>query len=493
MIFLINRPSKSIFLIITPLVLSAFIHFWNPKGFPPLYFDEGIYMRRAMNMLETHSPQEDPYFYDHPYFGQTFLAGIFWMTGYPSSLHPSVSIKSIETLYSFPRILMGVLAIIDTLLVYKISERRYSRNVAFIASTLFAVMPITMLLMRVLLDGIQLPFFLSSIFFADHINIKDLKNGKRRFVTTLFSGILLGLAIFTKIPVFTMVPLVGFLVFTNNKNSFKSVGIWLIPVILIPMIWPVYAISSGHFNDWLKGVYYQTHREAQTFFASLALFFKADPVLFVIGTAGMVFAAIRRDYFVLLWAIPFLTALYFVGWVLIYHFILILPVFCIAGARLLLEIPNRIRFKRIAKISLYATVAGILIFGIITTFLLITANINSVNFEEALFLTQYLNDNKNNNLTIVSDAFYLWIPQHVFHLPATYKTFFDSTLSRIQHSILIVDPGFIQVMHEHNKQGNLLCTIYDTNNTKRIAMFGESQFNRNISIYLYEPKTSNSH
>jgi 4-amino-4-deoxy-L-arabinose transferase-like glycosyltransferase len=497
MIFLRNRPSKSIILIIIPLVLSAFIHLWNPKGFPPLYFDEGIYMRRAMNLLETHSPQEDPYFYDHPYFGQIFLAGIFWMTGYPSSLHPSVSIKSIETLYSFPRILMGVLAIIDTLLVYKISERRYSRNVAFIASTLFAVMPITSLLMRVLLDGIQLPFFLSSIFFADRVNIKDLKNGKRRFVTTLFSGILLGLAVFTKIPVFTMIPLVGFLVFTNNKNSFKLLGVWLIPIILIPTIWPVYAISSGHFNDWLKGVYYQTHREAQTFFASLAAFFKADPVLFVIGTAGLIFAAVRRDYFLLLWAIPYLIALYFVGWVLIYHFILLLPVFCIAGARLLLEILNRIRSKRIAKISLFATVAGILIFGITTTFLLITSNVNSVNFEGALFLTQYLNNNnfsfKNNNLTVISDASYLWISQHVFHLPAIYKTFFDSTLSRTHHSLLIVDPGFIQVMQEHNKQGNLLHTIYDTNNTKKLTMFGESQYNQNISIYLYEPKASNSH
>ncbi|MDP9287440.1 MAG: glycosyltransferase family 39 protein [Thermoproteota archaeon] len=124
-------------------------------------------MRRAINMLETHSPQEDPYFYDHPYFGQIFLASIFWMTGYPSSLHPSVnSIQSIEKLYLFPRILMGVLAIIDTFLVYKISERRYGRNVAFIASTLFAVMPITSLLMRVLLDGIQLPLFLSSVFFC---------------------------------------------------------------------------------------------------------------------------------------------------------------------------------------------------------------------------------------------------------------------------------------------------------------------------------------
>jgi len=454
-------------------------------------------MRRAINMLETHSPQEDPYFYDHPYFGQIFLAGIFWMTGYPSSLHPSVnSIQSIEKLYLFPRILMGVLAIIDTLLVYKITERRYSRNVAFIASILFAVMPITSLLMRVLLDGIQLPFFLSSVFFADRVNINDLNNN-RRFVITLLSGVLLGLAIFTKIPVSIMVLLVGFLVFTNNRNNFKVLGIWLIPVILIPMIWPVYAISIGHLNDWLKGVYYQTHRGARTFFASLNLFFKADPVLFIVGIAGLVFAALRRDYFLLLWAIPFLIALYFVGWVLIYHFIPLLPVLCIAGAKLLLEIPNKIRFKSIARISLSVIVAGLLIFGISTTFLLITSNANSFYIEGALFLTQYLEANnvslKKNNFTVVSDAFYLWIPQHVFHIPGTYKTFFDSTLSRTQQSLLIVDAGFMEVMHEHNKQGNLLHAIYDTNNTKKIVGFGENQYDQNISIYLYKPKATNSH
>jgi Dolichyl-phosphate-mannose-protein mannosyltransferase len=449
-------------------------------------------MRRAMNMLETHSPQEDPYFYDHPYFGQILLSGIFWMTGYPSSLHPSAnSIQSIKTLYLFPRILMGVLAIIDTLLVYKISERRCGRSVAFLASTLFAVMPVTSLLMRVLLDGIQLPLFLSSIFFADRVDINDFNN--RRFVNTLISGILLGLAIFTKIPIFTMVLPVGLLVFTNNKNSFKVVGMWLIPIILIPMIWPVYANSIGHFNDWLKGIHYQTHRGAQTFLVSLTVFFKADPVLFIVGISGLAFATIRRDYFLLLWAIPFLMTLYFIGWVLPYHFIPLFPAFCIAGARLFLEILNRIRFNSIAKISLFAIIAGILIFGVTKTFLLITPNVNSFYFEGALFLIQYLEDNnvslKKNNLTIISDAFYLWIPQHVFHLPGIYKTFFDNTLSRTQSSLLIVDPGFIKVMHEHNGQGNLLHTIYDNNNTKKIAMFGESQYNQNMSVYLYEPST----
>lgn len=497
MVFLRNRPSRSILLIIIPLVLSTCIHLWNPIGFPSLYYDEGIYMRRAMNMLETHSPQEDPYFYDHPYFGQIFLSGIFWMTGYPSSLHPSAnSIQSIKTLYLFPRILMGVLAIIDTLLVYKISERRYGKNAAFIASTLFAVMPVTSLLMRVLLEGIQLPLFLSSVFFADRVDINNLNNS-RRYVNTLVSGILLGLAIFTKIPIFTMVLPVGLLVFTNNKNSFKVVGMWLIPIILIPMIWPVYANSIGHFNDWLKGIHYQTHRGAQTFLVSLTVFFKADPVLFIVGISGLVFAIIRRDYFLLLWAIPFLITLYFIGWVLPYHFIPLFPVFCIAGARLFLETLNRIRFNSIAKISLFAIIAGLLIFGITKTFLLITPNVNSFYFEGALFLIKYLENNnvslKKNNLTIISDAFYLWIPQHVFHLPGTYKTFFDSTLSRTRSSLLIVDPGFIKVMQEHNGQGNLLHTIYDSNNTKKIAMFGESQYSQNMSVYLYEPKASNSH
>jgi hypothetical protein len=298
-----------------------------------------------------------------------------------------------------------------------------------------------------------------------------------------------------------MVLLVGFLVFTNNKNSFKVLGIWLIPVILIPMIWPVYATSISHLSDWLKGVYYQTHRDAQTFFASLNLFFKADPVLFIVGVAGLVFAALRRDYFLLLWAIPFLMALYFVGWVLIYHFIPLLPVLCIAGARLLLEIPNRIRFKSIARISLSAIVAGLLIFGMTTTFLLITSNANSFYFEGALFLTQYLEANsvslKKNNLTVISDAFYLWIPQHVsqhvFHLPGTYKTFFDSTLSRTQQSLLIVDAGFMEVVRDPYKPGNLLHAINDTNNTKKIAAFGENQYNQNISIYLHKPKAINSH
>jgi len=271
---LIRKPTKYVFFFITPLVLCAFVHFWNPIGSPSLYFDEGIYIRRAINLLETHNPQEDPYFYDHPYFGQIFLASIFWVTQFPNSLHPvSNSAQSVESLYLLPRTIMGILAIIDTALVYKISERHYNRKVAFIASTLFAIMPITTLLMRVLLENIQLPFLLASILFADRGYLSSSQGNSRVLEVTLASGVLLGLAIFTKIPVFIMIFPIGYLILTNTKYNFKLASVWLIPVILIPLNWPIYAISIDHFNDWLKGVYYQTHRDSQTFFRFTYLLF----------------------------------------------------------------------------------------------------------------------------------------------------------------------------------------------------------------------------
>ena len=84
-----NLPVCSTLFLFIPLVLSAFTHFWNPIGFPSLYFDEGIYMRRAMHILSGQGPQEDLTFYDHPYFGQLFLAAILGSIGYPHSMNPS--------------------------------------------------------------------------------------------------------------------------------------------------------------------------------------------------------------------------------------------------------------------------------------------------------------------------------------------------------------------------------------------------------------------
>jgi Dolichyl-phosphate-mannose-protein mannosyltransferase len=192
-------------------------------------------MQRAISILNGFGLHEsddiNPHEYDHPFFGQFFLAGLLAIIGYPdlySINNPSSTIEidnSIKILYFVPRILMGLLAVVDTYLVYKIAEYRYNnKTIAFIAAVLFAVMPITWILRKIFLESILLPFLLLSILFALYSSNKDsiihfkskaanrnvfinkIKNQGTIFLV-LLSGIFLGLAIFTKVPAFTMTPL----------------------------------------------------------------------------------------------------------------------------------------------------------------------------------------------------------------------------------------------------------------------------------------------
>ena len=157
---------KKRYIILIPLVLASFTHFINPVGFPDVFFDEGIYMRRAMNMIDTGNPQES-YLYDHPYFGQIILAGVLQITNYPHN-GSSTDPESLQNLYLIPRLFMGMVAVLSTFLVYQIAKEKFSSNVALLSSTLFAVMPFTWIFNRILLDSILLPFLLTSILLAIH-------------------------------------------------------------------------------------------------------------------------------------------------------------------------------------------------------------------------------------------------------------------------------------------------------------------------------------
>src|ERR687884_1849173 len=263
--------NSNLFFLIIPLILSTYTHLWNPLGFPadPSY-DENIYLRRTMNILNNLGPQESE-LYDHPYLLQIFLGGILLFIGYPNSLHPIVGdVVSVHLLYLVPKLVIGILSIVDTFLIYKIAECYYDKNynsnnedtshvrVAFIASILFAVMPITSMIRTVWLESVQLPFLLSSILFAIYakkesvreVSCRNNTNNRNILILTLLSGIFLGLSIFTKIPAFTFIMLVGYLLFGSlsniSKRNFKTVIFWLITVFAIPSIWPVYALYSGH-------------------------------------------------------------------------------------------------------------------------------------------------------------------------------------------------------------------------------------------------------
>ena len=458
-------------------------------------------MRRAMHVLSGQGPQEDLTFYDHPYFGQLFLAAILGSIGYPHSMISSYADSnlqhSIEALYLVPKILMGILAVADTFLIYKISEYRYNRQIALISSVLFAVMPSTWLIRWILLDSIQLTLLLSSLFFAvyrrDSTNNNNAKKNIRKISPVLLSGLFLGLAIFTKIPAFTMIPAAGLLVYTKNykMDSKTLLGLWLIPVILIPLVWPAYSISVGGFNFWIDGVLWQVHRESQPLLDSLSSFFKNDPILLTLGIAGLSFAVIKKDFLLLSWSIPFMIFLYLIGFVSSYHLIPLLPVFCVAGAILIEDISKKIRIKKkVQKMFLpFIIVSAIGIIGLINTTTLITTNVNSSYFKAAAFVDQYLqNINHNSNkTTVIADPFFLWIPQYIFQLDQDYKMYFDNTPVKTQKVLLIVDHGLLNSMLRKDDAAKQLRNIYNSPNAKMLARFGESENRDNqISIYQYD-------
>jgi hypothetical protein len=453
--------------LVIPLTLSAFIHLWNPSGFPGLDQDEGHYMRRAMEVLQGLGPQESKatffYPFDHPYFGQIFLASLLSLVDYPNSINPTINSHSIEMLYLVPRVLMGILAVVDTFLVYKIADTRYNRKVAFVSATLFAVMPLTWFLRRIILDSIALPFILLSILFAVYYAKSESRNSSingsnKNILLILLSGIFLGLAIFTKMPVFTMIPLISYIILQKNQTNssgndsttktsnshLKALGIWFVPVILIPMIWPGYAMSIGNLNEWLDGVVWQATRADRPFdFEMKTVFLRMDPVLVAIGVAGLIYAVIRKDFFILLWAFPYLIFIYFVNWVYFFHTIPIIAAFCIGGATLLMHIFKKIHNERLSKSVQFVVFGAIILFGLVNSTLLVTQNINNSDYKLIAYVTKNLPykqnavDNSSEKVTLIAPngAFILyWISGQVFNKNFDFK-WFESMRDYVQPPI----------------------------------------------------------
>jgi len=482
-----------IYLIVIPLALSAFTHLWNPIGFPTFFIDEsGYYLPRAMNFLETGNPRDDFPRWDHPYFGWMFLAGAMAIFGYPDSLNPSSDIHSVQMLHLYPRVLMGLLAVADTFLIYKISQARYNTSVALIASLLFAVMPLTWVNRRILLDSIQLPFLLSSILFALYVkygNSDITEHMKRTLLFALLSGIFMGVALFTKLPAaITMTPLVGFLIYSSTAKNFwiqdKAMLIWLCALILIALIWPAHAFFMGQFDEWKSGLLYHVDREDQPLSFSLQNLFKIDPVLMTLGIAGVVYAALKKDFLILLWSIPFLAFLQLIGYVSFYHLIPLFPVFCIAASRLAVDLFNKIRPSTIRRMAGFIFVISVGSFGLISTTLLITQNLTSSFFELSSFIAQAVpdknadNDTTTSNMTVIGHISYFWIPKYVLDKDNhSYQSYYSWQDIKNEDVLLLVDNRFKQLVSDNNNSTDWhtmrLKNLYEESH--EIAFFKESQ------------------
>jgi len=201
-----------------------------------------------------------------------------------------------------------------------------------------------------------------------------------------------------------------------------------------------------------------------------------------ISILGIAFAAIRRDYFILLWVVSFLIFSYFVQWTLYFHFILVLPVICIASALIIVDISNKIFRKKNSykKVVPFAVISAIGIFGLASTVLIITTNVLFVQIAHvALAVQEIETDRVMDDLTVISAPEYSWIFNYIFSTTQSLQTR-DSSEIDTDKVLLMVDRSYYAVTsknpqnneQEDPKQVEKLLNIY--NNTHPIALIDDS-------------------
>ena len=447
---------KYLFLLVMIIALSAYTHMWNPAGFFTFHGDESIYTQRGVMILN----HEVLYgLHDHPFFGQIVLAGFMHVTGYQNLIDdPSTDPPHLEAFYAYPRTFMGLLAVLDTLLVYMIAERMFGRRVAAVAAVIFAVVPMSLMLRLILLDSILLPFVLSSVLLALHSRGSD-----RRHLLLLASGACLGLAIFTKVPAGAMIPPCAILAYWAS-GRIRDVGLWIAPAVAIPAIWPAYAAQAGQFDAWIRDIGWQANRENTGILGAMGDLMKQDPVLIPLGMAGFAFAVIclilrlgrggrggrgegggrgggggkvhtdsywephiaepRNLGFLIAWFSSILLFFSASGFVGFYHLSTLLPALCIAAAVLIMWGTGR--FSRgtqrgpaaaSADRTVLITVAAIGLAGLFTAGVIVDLDVRSSEFEAASFLLQNYSD-EPDTVKVVSSTWY-WVMADIYGLQNT--------------------------------------------------------------------------
>ncbi len=146
------------------------------------------------------------------------------------------------------------------------------------------------------------------------------------------------------------------------------------------MMWPVYSIVNGQFGEWIDGVLWQGTQRHTGIGSDIKIdqFFNSDRVLLILGATGISIATIKRDYMPILWIFPYLIFLYFVGWTILFHWVIVLPPFCIGIALLIQNIAQWITKKRCKQnILIIGSTLAITIFGLATMTTLISVNLSS--------------------------------------------------------------------------------------------------------------------
>ena len=255
--------------------------------------------------------------------------------------------------------------------------------------------------------------------------------------------------------------------------------------------------------DWIEGVIYQTARDSggKDLHSSFVLVYDMDPVLLTLTAAATIYGVIRKDYFILLWTLPYLVFLYFIGWVVPIHWIILVPILCISAAMLIDNLINALSSRKVVKFLPHIAISAFVILGFLTTSLLIEKNLNILYIQLYLYIVQELQqDNTDNTSTHMQNLdndggttmigshrtrALVWIPLYVFKDNITFretdipKDNFTKPLET-KKFLLVADSGLISRLtgiDQYERDRRVTQLYYNNSNT--IATFIEKNLDKN--------------
>jgi hypothetical protein len=293
-----------------------------------------------------------------------------------------------------------------------------------------------------------------------------------------------------------------------TKVGSKAAISFIIPVIAIPLIWPAYALVSGDMTQWFEGVLWQAGQrqtDNKELFDVLYSVMKTDPVLLILGGLGVTYLAIRREFIGILWVLPYFLLLYLVGWVNHFHLILIIPILCISIAKMIHDLPLLFRIKSKQMVISSTIIAGIVLFGVISTSILISTNLSYIQLKTASYIGNLVyarndtsnyyennvgttfNNNTRDRVTIISGPIYSWVYKYALDDQYAFSHMRDTQPIMTEKFVLVVDPIYKRVTAnsetENQTQGTRLITLF--NNSETSAVFSKLPANYSEKNYPF--------
>ena len=403
---LVTKYQKVVLIVFTVIIFNSC---FGLASFPEYFWDEGVYVDRAINFAKTLQMYQAPNYIDHPPFGWIIPSLFFSSIGFPDSItHLQIHDMSLQIMLLFliPRLVAISYVIPIAILVYKLSDRLYNnKKFAIISLATFALIPALWPFRNLLLDPLMILFVLLSLFLIMPRN--DKENDSTTNYMLIISGVLFGCALLVKFSAFFFLPAVTFYVLRNKRV--RNGITWSIPLIVTLLSW-VFVMSSQHdLSHLLFTQLWQAGRASSLPYGiALQILATLSPIGLVFGIIGIVLFAKKKHFLAPLLSAPYLGFLFRGGFVGFVHTIPILPILSIYAGKPLYDLAQKL--SRVQSIQENEKSFNILLILLLVSSIGVTIWITSFDAGKAQReAIEYLSNTLPNNAVLVTNPGYGWI------------------------------------------------------------------------------------